>query len=174
MHPFYASKTPKELRNEWGTPDCIFQPIRQRYKLVVDTASNALNAKLPVFFTDALGLDWEDYCLPNHGLWCNPPFSNVDPWAKKWIKTADKRTVVAIVNSQTGAYWYHEAMEACTTMQFSRGRVGFIHPVTGKPVSENNLGQTIFTFEVGHLGEQRLEHFDCKDYNKRTFIKPEK
>jgi len=172
MRPFYASKTPKELRDFWGTPDCIFTGLRERYNLTIDTAACEGNSKLPIWFNDALALRWADFCAPDAGLWCNPPFSSVDPWVDKWIEAGlAGRNVVAIVNSQTGAYWYHKALDAASSIQYSRGRVGFLHPVTGKPVKDNNLGQTIFTFERGTMGYQEIEHFDARDYNKHSFLK---
>lgn len=90
-------------------------------------------------------------------------FSDVKPWVKQWIRCAESgRGVVSIVNSQTGASWYHEAMEAASELRLSLGRVAFIHPVTGRPVDGNNLGQTIFVFEPGKLGEQKLASFRAR------------
>lgn len=169
MRPFYASKTEKELRDFWETPPEFMAWAVPKWNLIVDAACNEANQKLPVGLTDSLGLRWADYCMPGNGVFLNPPFSFVDPWAKKAVETGHDRTMVVLVNAASGAYWWHEMAEACTELWQSRGRMGFIHPRTGLRVNSNNLPQTVFVFEPGRLGERRLERFDVLDYNKQSF-----
>lgn len=163
MKPFYASKTPKELRDCWGTPQWLYDRFNAEFPFAIDAAADEYNAKCALYLTDGLAFNWADVCPPGMWVWNNPPFSDVRPWVKQWIRCAESgRGVVSIVNSQTGATWYHEAMEAASELRLSLGRVAFIHPVTGRPVEGNNLGQTVFVFEPGKLGEQKLASFSAR------------
>lgn len=160
MRPFFASKTPKELRDYWGTPQWLFDRFKAEFPFALDAAACDFNSKCPLYLEDGLAFNWADIVPPGMWVWNNPPFSNVDPWVKQWIRCAESGVgVVSIVNSQTGAKWYHEAMAACSELRLSIGRVGFIDPVTGKPNNQNNLGQTVFVFEPGNLGAKRLGEF---------------
>ena len=173
MKPFYASKTEKELRNYWETPPEFLAWAVPKWHLVVDAACNEENKKMPVGLTDSLNSQWADYCPPGMGVFLNPPFDVVAPWAKKAIETGQRRRMVMLVNSSSGSKWWHEAAEACTEVWQSRGRIGFIHPVTQKPIKSNPLPQSVFVFEPGRLGERRLERFDVLDYSKESFHKKE-
>lgn len=169
MKPFYASKTEKELRNFWETPPAFMAWAVPKWNLQVDAACNEHNCKLPVGLTDSLGIRWADYCPPGCGVFLNPPFDIVDPWARKAIETGHDRRMVMLVNAASGAYWWHMMAEASTEVWQSRGRMGFIHPVSRKVVNGNNLPQTVFVLEPGRLGERRLESFDVVDYSKESF-----
>lgn len=160
MKPFYASKTPKELRDCWGTPQWLIDDLKTEFHFTLDAAADPYNAKFPRHLTDGLAFNWSEVCEQGDWAWCNPPFSEVTPWVDQWIASAEAGVgVVAIVNNQSGAKWWHKAMDAATELRFSLGRVAFIHPVTGRPINDNNMGQVIFVFEPGDLGAQRLAHF---------------
>lgn len=168
MKPFYASKTPKEIRDAWETPPEFTAWARPKWNLMVDAACDEYNQKYPVGLTDSLHLRWANYALPGCGVFCNPPFSRLaeDPWVEKFIETAeDGRRMVALTNNSSGANWWHDAAAACTELWLSRGRMGFIDPRTGKRVPENNMPQSVFVFEPGRLGERKLMTFDVIDYS---------
>lgn len=171
MRPFYASKTEKELRDFWETPPEFIQWARAKWNLTVDAACNPYNQKFPVGLTDSLGLRWASYAMPGTGVFCNPPFSKLadECWVEKFIETAeDGRTMIALTNAAAGAWWWHDAADACSDLYISRGRMGFIHPVTGKKVDGNNLPQSVFVFEPGRLGERVLRSFDVLDYSESS------
>ena len=163
MKPFYASKTPKELRDCWGTPQWLFDSINAEFPFTLDAAANHLNSKCARYLVDGLAFNWAEVCEPGSWVWNNPPFSDVNPWVDQWVACAEAGVgVVSIVNNQSGAIWWHKAMDAASELRFSLGRVAFIHPVTGLPMNDNNMGQVIFVFEPGKLGEQKLAHFKAR------------
>lgn len=160
MKPFYASKTPKELRDCWGTPQWLFDRLAAEVDFAIDAAADEHNRKCPLYFKQGLGFNWADVCPDGKWVWNNPPFSHVDPWVDQWIQCAESgRGVMSIVNAQTSSRWFHKALEACSEARFSIGRVGFIHPLTGMPVKGNNMGQTVFVFEPGKLGNKLVGNF---------------
>lgn len=70
------------IRQDWDTPQSLFDKLNQEFKFEWDLAASDKNAKCPKFFTqkdDGLKQKWDGIC------WMNPPF-NKD--LKKWILKA--------------------------------------------------------------------------------------
>lgn len=77
-HP--QQETKDEVDNRAIT-DADFAPLHERFRFTIDAAASAENAKLPRYWTredDALRQSWA-----GERVWCNPPFSNIQPWAAK-------------------------------------------------------------------------------------------
>lgn len=79
MHPFYASKTPKELRDFWGTPQWLMNNLKREFPFAVDAAANQMNAKCALYLTDGLAFNWADVCPPGMWVWNNPPSATSSP-----------------------------------------------------------------------------------------------
>jgi phage N-6-adenine-methyltransferase len=63
------------------TPQALFDRLHCQHRFTVDAAASAENAKLPHFWTravDGTAMSWA-----GHRVWCNPPFSRIDPWVSK-------------------------------------------------------------------------------------------
>lgn len=67
------------------TPRAFFDPLNSLHCFTVDAAASAENALLPVYWTretNALIQSWR-----GHRVWCNPPYSAIEPWvAKAWTE----------------------------------------------------------------------------------------
>lgn len=65
------------------TPRSLFDPLHADYRFTIDVAASVENALLPRYYTrevDALSVAWYQ-----HRVWCNPPYSKLEPWlAKAW------------------------------------------------------------------------------------------
>lgn len=64
-----------------ATIPSVFDPLHERFNFTVDVAASPANAKLPRFYTsedDGLAQDWS-----GERVWCNPPYSSIEPWAEK-------------------------------------------------------------------------------------------
>ena len=77
------AKTRKVLmssgKDDWGTPDSIFNPLNDEFAFDVDAAATQHNRKLEAWFgpgslstPDALTISWADHA---GSVWCNPPYS---------------------------------------------------------------------------------------------------
>ena len=59
-----------------------FEDLEDRFgPFTLDVAANHYNAKCPRYFTiedDGLAQSWA-----GERVWCNPPFSNIEPWVRK-------------------------------------------------------------------------------------------
>ena len=77
-HPQQAAKASVDDR---GTTDEVFGPLNERFGFTIDVAATPANAKLPRYFTaeqDGLAQSWA-----GERVWCNPPYSNIEPWVVK-------------------------------------------------------------------------------------------
>lgn len=139
-------------KDSWSTPERIIQAARRIFGGTIDL-DPATNAEAQAIVratehytaqTNGLGREW-------HGnVWLNPPYSQ--PLCKEFTRhlIAEYRAgrvtgAVLLVNTSTGARWWHECAAACTRLAFPKGRIQFWHP-SGASTRNNRFDQTIFYF----------------------------
>lgn len=149
-----GSKTPDAIRQQWATPDWMFNYLNKRYgEFTVDAAASENNKKCERFFSekdDAL----KQEISRGEKVFLNPPFGDIEPWIL-WVIDQVKRnkcsfTVVlphdistrwarmAVINSSEIIHVISDGVHS--------GRVSFLHPVTGVPMGGNNKGTMICHF----------------------------
>jgi site-specific DNA-methyltransferase (adenine-specific) len=96
-------------KNDWETPDHLFQELNIEFGFTLDAAANRYNHKCDDYFTpdnDALSKDW------NGRVWLNPPYGryNTGIWMKKAWEEAQTNAeiVVCLVPSRTDTKWFHD------------------------------------------------------------------
>lgn len=140
-----GSNTPVEQRNLWQTPRPLFEALNAEFNFVLDAAASAKNALCRRFITeeqDTLVTPWADYMtLPGYA-WLNPPYSEILPFVKKAAsESLNQIGTLMLVPADTSVGWFSEAIETASEVRFIvGGRLSFINPVSGKPVSGNNKG----------------------------------
>lgn len=88
----------------------------------MDACASEQNSRLPRFWNqedDGLSQSWEGV------LWCNPPYSNIEPWVCKAYEAAlNGCTVVCLLPAWTDRGWFHKY---CThaEIRFIKGRITF-------------------------------------------------
>ena len=94
--------------DDWATPDAFFAALNAEFAFGLDAAASPDNAKLPVYLTDALQVDWG--ALSGHrAVWCNPPYSRCREFiAKASLEASRGLTVVCLVPSRTDTRWWHD------------------------------------------------------------------
>lgn len=143
-----GSKTPVEQRNLWQTPVPLFVALDAEFCLTLDAAASADNALCNRYITEeqnTLETPWADYLgIPGY-VWLNPPYSDITPFVKKAAaESANQIGTVMLVPADTSAGWFREAIETASEVRFIvGGRLAFINPVSGKPVSGNNKGSML-------------------------------
>lgn len=79
-HPQQAVR---DFVDDRRTPQDVFAPLNARWGFTLDVAASEANALCPRYFTretDGLLRSWT-----GERVWCNPPFSRLEPWiAKAW------------------------------------------------------------------------------------------
>jgi phage N-6-adenine-methyltransferase len=111
-HPQQAGKrgAKPEVDNLATTPE-MFVPLHERFRFTIDVAALPHNAKLPRFYTpeqDGLAQSWA-----GERVWCNPPYSDIEPWTKKaWAESADCGVIVMLLPAnRTEQGWWQRHVE---------------------------------------------------------------
>ncbi|WP_433670392.1 phage N-6-adenine-methyltransferase [Klebsiella michiganensis] len=143
-----GSKTPVEQRNLWQTPIPLFVALDAEFCLTLDSAASADNALCNHYITEeqnTLETPWDDYLSIPGYVWLNPPYSDITPFVKKAAaESANQIGTVMLVPADTSVGWFREAIETASEVRFIvGGRLAFINPVSGKPVSGNNKGSML-------------------------------
>ena len=109
------AQKPHKSKQDYGTPWELIRAVEARWgKLFLDLAAldDGSNAKAPAWFGES-----DDYLtqkltpglgLPDDALcWCNPPFANIAPWARKWAADAALGArIIALVPASIGSEWF--------------------------------------------------------------------
>ncbi|EMS9660193.1 phage N-6-adenine-methyltransferase [Klebsiella aerogenes] len=143
-----GSKTPADQRDLWRTPPALFACLNAEFCFQLDAAAAAHNALCRKFITaeqNTLETPWADYLSIPGYIWLNPPYSDITPFVKKAAAESDNQIgTVMLVPADTSVGWFKEAIETASEVRFiTAGRLAFINPVTGKPVSGNNKGSML-------------------------------
>ncbi|MGM8923780.1 phage N-6-adenine-methyltransferase [Enterobacter hormaechei subsp. steigerwaltii] len=143
-----GSKTPIDQRDLWRTPPALFASLDAEFCFQLDAAAAPHNALCRKFITaeqNTLETPWVDYLTVPGYVWLNPPYSNITPFVKKAAaESANQIGTVMLVPADTSVGWFKEAIQTASEVRFiTAGRLAFINPVTGKPVSGNNKGSML-------------------------------
>lgn len=143
-----GSNTPADQRDLWRTPPALFACLNAEFCFQLDAAAAAHNALCRKFITaeqNTLETSWDDYLSIPGYVWLNPPYSDITPFVKKAsAESANQIGTVMLVPADTSVGWFKEAIQTASEVRFiTAGRLAFINPVTGKPVSGNNKGSML-------------------------------
>ena len=87
------------------TPDYLFQPLNMAFNFTLDAAANRLNRKCIEYIdaeTDGVVTKW----LESDTVWCHPPISRVDSFARK--ASQEKCTSVLLLPARFDANWWRD------------------------------------------------------------------
>lgn len=149
IHSDYGgSHTPADQRDLWRTPPALFTALDAEFCFQLDAAAATHNALCRKFITaeqNTLETPWADYLTIPGYAWLNPPYSDITPFVKKAAAESKNQIgTVMLVPADTSVGWFREAIETASEVRFiTAGRLAFINPVTGKPVSGNNKGSML-------------------------------
>lgn len=154
-----SSLTPADDRDEWRTPPFVFTWANKRFWFGVDLASTERNRLCHRNITkreNALGQQWAFW--PDAG-WCNPPYSNIDPWLRKAVDEAREGfTSVFLILAPNGEERYSKyVFDVASEVIFIGGRLAYLRP-DGKPVSGNTRGSCLVVYRGHDLGNTRYRH----------------
>ena len=147
-----------------GTLPEVFDPLHREFRFTLDAAASARNAKCARFFTreqDGLSLSWR-----GESVWCNPPYSDIEPWIAKAVRETlaggCHRVVFLLPNNRTEQGWWQKYVEPYrdkglgVSTRFLRGRPRFIRPPEAQVPKKGDrppfgLVVVIFENELGDL-----------------------
>lgn len=112
-----------------GTTPEIFEPLHQRFGFTLDVAAAEHNAKLARYYTiddDGLTRPWA-----GERVWCNPPYSAIEPWVAKAHTAAAELVVMLLPANRTEQGWWQRGVEphrraGTLEVEFLPGRLRFL------------------------------------------------
>lgn len=129
------------------TPQFIFDWLNEKYKFHVDLAASKSNHLCEIWSDNSLSDRSWAFEYGRNGF-CNPPYSNIDPFVNKSISEADTGwfTSVFLIPDFNGEARFTQISKHATTIIHLIGRVSFIRPDNGKQYKCNNRGSVIIEF----------------------------
>jgi phage N-6-adenine-methyltransferase len=137
-----------------ATPLELFDPLNERFGFTLDVCAEPHNAKCERYFTpekDGLAQHWDGR------VWCNPPYSDIEPWVAKAKNALYAELVVMLVPANRCEQgWWQRHVEPCRDgrlpfgprVEFLAGRQRFINPGedTIKPNARPPFGCALLIF----------------------------
>lgn len=143
----------ERIQDCYQTPPELLDAVRRDFGLTftLDAAASEVNAVCAAFLTGPHDPEGEcscGLCSPWSGtVWCNPPYSHVEPWVEKAraeFRRDPQMTIAMLLLADTSTTWFARAARLAETYLLSPGRVSFIDPVTGLPARGNRIGSVLF------------------------------
>ena len=118
-------------KDDWETPQSLFDQLDEEFHFTLDAASNDQNAKCEHHYTvENSGLEhsWE-----GETVFCNPPYGrNIGDWIRKASQEASKpdTLVVLLVPARTDTRWFQNHILHRAEVRFLPGRLKYeVRPV---------------------------------------------
>lgn len=130
-HPQQTAKRgPRPEVDDRATAPEVFDPLHARFGFTLDVAALPHNAKLERYFTpaeDGLAQSWA-----GERVWCNPPYSFIEPWVEKAWASGAALVVMLLPANRTEQGWWQRHIEprrdvpGGVRVEFLKGRMRFI------------------------------------------------
>ena len=122
-------------KDDWETPQELFDELHEKYDFTIDVAATDENAKLSNYYTvedNALQQKWRGR------VFVNPPYGRE---IKHWVKKAYEESlqshnelVVMLIPSRTDTIYWHDYIFDKAEVEFLKGRLKFeVDGVAGQP-----------------------------------------
>jgi phage N-6-adenine-methyltransferase len=128
------AQKPGRSKQDYGTPRIFLDAVERRFgKLSFDLAAHSDNCVVGSYYGpgSTLGEDSlvQDWAKLNGGLWLNPPFGDISPWAKKCASTechyGVSRAIFFLVPASVGSNWYADHVHGKALVLALRPRLSF-------------------------------------------------
>lgn len=122
-------------RQDWCTPPEFLAAVKARFGFIgFDLAASAANAVATSYFTEqdnSLVQNWERIVtckqLPVRVAFCNPPYSDIRPWAAKCEGVRHlPRWTLLLVPASVDAEWYTDHVHGKAFVAPLRSRIKFV------------------------------------------------
>lgn len=114
----------KSERDDWETPQALFDSLDAIHHFTLDPCSTDENAKCAKHYTaadDGLSRSWE-----GETVFCNPPYGrNIAAWVRKCADESRHATVVMLIPVRTDTAYFHDYIYNKARIEFIRGRLKF-------------------------------------------------
>lgn len=111
-------------RDDWETPQALFDRLDAIHHFTLDPCSTHENAKCARHFTkddDGLSQPWE-----GEVVFCNPPYGrDIGDWVRKASEEAHRAKIVMLIPARTDTRWFHDYIYNRARVEFIRGSLKF-------------------------------------------------
>ena len=123
-------------RQDWATPQALFDVLDREFYFALDAAASVSNTKCREFYSkedDALTQSW---CVgAGEAVWLNPPYGReIGKWIKKAYEESQKGfPVVCLTFCRTDTRWWHDYAMRAAEIRLVPGRITFVGADAGAP-----------------------------------------
>lgn len=111
-------------RDDWETPQALFDELDAVHHFTLDPCSTHGNAKCAKHYTeedDGLAQSWE-----GETVFCNPPYGReIGKWVRKCAEESRHAKVVMLIPARTDTAYFHDYIYGRAEVTFLRGRLKF-------------------------------------------------
>lgn len=121
-------------RQDWATPQDVFDKLNEEFKFTLDPCCSDKTAKCEKHYTietDGLSKSWE-----GERVFVNPPFGREQAsWIKKGFEESQKPNtiVVFLIPARTDTRAFHKYLYGKAEIRFIQGRLKFVNPSSNTP-----------------------------------------
>lgn len=169
------ARRPKRHHNydEWETPSLIYWYYNDKFHFDLDVCASSTNKKVSPYYTkkdNALEQPWKATVA-----WCNPPYSDIEPWIRKGKEEILKQNcekVVYLLPNWTDSNWFQNELihEKCEWLPYKVKFLNKEKKVIGSPKFCNFVyvmdEDDVFcstTEEMTQSDEEVQEETQCED-----------
>lgn len=143
------------IGDEWYTPKWIFDALGLEFNMDVCSPINTLHSTVPAkqrfnIKTNGLAQEWSGL------VWCNPPYSDPEPWADKMIK---HNNGIFLTSIPMNALWAAKVWSSCGGLRLFQSMV-FVRP----DGSEERPALWLQIAAFGHQATQALRDMKIPEH----------
>ena len=110
-----------EERDDWQTPQWLFNTINEQYKFTFDCCATSVNSKCKFFSDDFLSqIELED-----ERCWMNPPFSKARQMFEHFFNIAISGVAIYRCDNLETSLWQEVILKNASWVFIPRGRVSY-------------------------------------------------
>lgn len=146
-----AQITKPTAKEDWYTPEMYVELVRNVLGGIDFDPASSEEAQKTV--RAAKFLTENGTILPWNGrVFLNPPYSRgiMGEFVTRMVGHGNG---IMLTNSSTDTDWWHRALEGCSAVCFTYGRIAFVDGNTGLPVRNNSRGQCFFLYGKPYLNK---------------------
>jgi len=116
----FASK-----RQDWGTPQALFDVLDAEFHFDLDAAASPHNAKCERYISEeSLSAPWHRF---GTHVWLNPPYGReIGKWIQKaYLESVAGACVVCLTFARTDTRWWHRWALRAAEIRLIEGRITF-------------------------------------------------
>ena len=132
--------TPKD---RWRTPPDLYRSMDARFRFELDAACDSDNQLAPSGLCRDLGHDALAEPWQASSVWCNPPYSKVEPWTQKAVTESRLRgcLVAMLIPADVSVGWWGRWVAPhATRVEFVSQRLRFLTPEGGEHRTKRSGG----------------------------------